>query len=191
VWRLRDNETGRVQDIMPALPWAPSYDEIAERLMWQSRARLKESRQLLEAAKQTLRKTWEMALAMRRGVRLPREHGGQHDCSRGARNREHPVTVRATEETNILHLSDARRAPGFTDGTRGRWLQEQAEACGASSSCFSFRKVSRVERWALWQRDDHQGGLATSDLLSGRGGLVLRHELVDAGETLGGVIAFE
>jgi hypothetical protein len=43
----------------------------------------------------------------------------------------------------------------------------------------------------LWQRDDHQGGLATSDLLSGRGGLVLRHELVDAGETLGGVIAFE
>ena len=47
------------QDIMPALTRTPSYDEIAERLMWQTRARLEESRQLLEAAKQTLRKTWK------------------------------------------------------------------------------------------------------------------------------------
>lgn len=56
--RLRSIPTDP-QDIMPALPRTPSYDEIAERLMWQTMARLKESRQLLEAAKQTLRKTWK------------------------------------------------------------------------------------------------------------------------------------
>jgi hypothetical protein len=33
--------------------------------------------------------------------------------------------------------------------------------------------------------------LETSDLLNGRDGFVLRHEFVDARETLGGVVAFE
>ena len=51
------------QDIMAALPGTPSDDEIAERLTRQTKARLKESRQLLDAAKQKLRNTPERAAA--------------------------------------------------------------------------------------------------------------------------------
>jgi hypothetical protein len=47
------------------------------------------------------------------------------------------------------------------------------------------------ERWALRERDDHEGGLETGDLWSGRGGLVLSHKLIDARETFGGVVAFK
>jgi hypothetical protein len=48
--------------------------------------------------------------------------------SRCVRNREHPVTVRAPEETDIVHHPDPSEARGFTEGTPGWWLQEQAEA---------------------------------------------------------------
>ena len=111
--------------------------------------------------------------------------------SRGMRNREHPVTVRATEETDIVHQPDAGGARAFTAGTRGWRLQEKAEACGASSSCFSLRKVSRVERWALGQRDEHEGCLETGNLLARRGGRHVSHEFVGSRETFGGVVAFE
>jgi hypothetical protein len=111
--------------------------------------------------------------------------------SRSMRNREHPVTVRATEETDIVYQPDAGDARAFTAGTWGWRLQEKAEACGASSSCFSFRKVSRVERWALGQRDDHEGCLETGKLLLRRGGCHVSHEFVDAREAFSGVVAFE
>jgi hypothetical protein len=96
----------------------PSDDEIAERLKRQTRARLKESRQLPDATKQMLRKTW-----------------------------------------------------------KGRWLRDGA--------------ATDSERRALGQRDDLYGRLETSDLLLGRGGLHVSHELVDAGETFGRVVPFD
>jgi hypothetical protein len=49
-------------------------------------------------------------------------------CSRGELNREHLVTVLAPKETDILHLPDGGDAPGLTERTPGRWLQEKAEA---------------------------------------------------------------
>jgi hypothetical protein len=53
---------------------------------------------------------------------------GDFSSRRDEMNREHPVTVLAPEETDILHVPDAGDAPGFTEGTPGRWLQEKAEA---------------------------------------------------------------
>jgi hypothetical protein len=47
---------------------------------------------------------------------------------RGELNREHPVTAFASEESDLLHLSDAGHATGFAEGTPGRWFQEKAEA---------------------------------------------------------------
>jgi hypothetical protein len=44
---------------------------------------------------------------------------------------------------------------------------------------------------ALGQRDDVDGRLEASGLLLERGGLHVSHELVDAGETFGGVVAFD
>jgi hypothetical protein len=49
-------------------------------------------------------------------------------CSRGGRRREHLITVRATEETEIVHQPDVGDARGFTRRTRGWRLQEKAEA---------------------------------------------------------------
>jgi hypothetical protein len=65
------------------------------------------------------------AVRARRASGFPREHRGRNVGSRGARNREHSVTFRATEETNILHQTDARNARGITAGTRGEWLVEK------------------------------------------------------------------
>jgi hypothetical protein len=47
---------------------------------------------------------------------------------RGARNREHPLTLRATEDTNIVRHTDAGGARGFAEGTRGWWHQEKVAA---------------------------------------------------------------
>ena len=48
--------------------------------------------------------------------------------SRGARNREHTVTFRATEIIDIVHHPDACGAWGFTERTRGWWHQEKMDA---------------------------------------------------------------
>jgi hypothetical protein len=65
------------------------------------------------------------AVRARRASRFPRQHRGRNVDSSGARNREHSVAVRATEETNILHQPDAGDARGITEATRGKWLVEK------------------------------------------------------------------
>ena len=46
----------------------------------------------------------------------------------GARNREQPVTFRATEIIDIVRHPDASGAEGFAEGTRGWWHQEKMDA---------------------------------------------------------------
>ena len=104
---------------------------------------------------------------------------GDFGCSRGELNREHRVTVLAPKETDILHVPDAGDAPGLTATTRGRGLQETAEASlvgglchlrvarssltamrAASSSSFSLWNVSRDV--SLWR---HTGSRASTRAL--------------------------
>jgi hypothetical protein len=70
-------------------------------------------------------------------------------------------------------------------------FEKMASRSEPSSSCFSVRKDSCVERWAWGQRDDHEGCVETGNLLLGRDGFHVSREFVDAGETLGGVVTFE
>jgi hypothetical protein len=49
-------------------------------------------------------------------------------CLRGGRNAEHPVTVRAPEDTDIVHQPDAGEARGLTNGTREWWFDETVKA---------------------------------------------------------------
>src|SRR5262245_52231727 len=95
---------------------------------------------------------------------------------RGELNRENLVTILAAKETDILHVPDARDAPGLTAATRRRGLQETSEASlrgklchlraarssltemrAASSSSLSSWNVSRDA--SLWR---HTGSSASS-----------------------------